>query len=185
MSMKVRVIYFFFLYNGVYIVTMLACEERKSMLELILGPMRSGKTTALLQRRRGRTLIINHVLDTRTGDSVRTHDGVVVAAVKCSRIDVPSGYDTVLIDEGQFFDSLDGVESVADNVVVAGLSGDYLRRPFGKLLDLIPKASKVTMLEAVCVCGKKAQFTKRVSGEVDLCSVNSTYISVCCECYEK
>ena len=112
-------------------------------LETIVGAMFAGKTTELLRHRRGKTLILNHEKDTRTGDSVRTHDGVVIPAVKCSEIKVDGAYDTVLIDEGQFFESLDGVETLAPTVVVAGLSGDYLRRPFGRLLDLIPKASKV------------------------------------------
>ena len=49
------------------------------MLELILGPMYSGKTTLLLKKQCGNTLIINHSFDTRT-DGVKTHDGVEVAA---------------------------------------------------------------------------------------------------------
>lgn len=156
------------------------------VLTLILGCMHAGKTTELLKHRKGRTLIINHVKDTRTGDSVRTHDGVVVPAVKCSEIHVDGDYDTVLIDEGQFFESLDGVEELAPSVVVAGLSGDYLRRPFGRLLDLIPKASRVIFLRATCSgCGDDAAFTKRVSSEQSVYSVNSEYISVCEKCYLK
>ena len=45
------------------------------MLELILGPMYSGKTTALLSRQSGNTLIVNHEFDTRA-EGVGTHDGV-------------------------------------------------------------------------------------------------------------
>lgn len=152
------------------------------MLELILGPMFSGKTTALLTRRKGKTLIINHSFDTR-GDGVKTHDGVEEAAMKCSVLPEVSGYDTVLIDEAQFFDSLEDVESLAPTVVVAGLSGDYLRKPFGKILDLIPKSDKVTFLTAVCDCGEPAPFTKRISGEDCLVSVESEYKSKCGICY--
>ena len=156
-------------------------------LTLILGCMFSGKSTELLKHRKGRTLILNHSLDTRT-TGVKTHDGIEVEAHKCTNLPVlpdTSAYDTVLVDEAQFFDDLSDVESLAENVVVAGLSGDYLKRPFGKILTLIPKASKVIFLTADCNCGKPAQFTKRISGCTDLVSVDSEYIPVCGECYTK
>lgn len=155
------------------------------MLELILGPMYSGKTTALLQRTSGNTLVVNHSFDTRTGNSIRSHDGVEAPAVKCTHIrDLPRTYDTVLVDEAQFFEDLEGVEDLAPHVVVAGLSGDYLRRPFGKILDLIPKADKVTFLQAVCACGAPARFTQRVSAEDDLVSVSSRYLPACEKCWK-
>ena len=153
-------------------------------LTLILGCMFAGKSTELLKHREGKTLIINHEFDTRT-TGVKTHDGVEVPARKCSVLpdaSETSSYDTVLVDEAQFFDSLDGVENLAPNVVVAGLNGDYLQRPFGKILDLIPKASDVIFLKAACACDEPASFTKRISGGTDLVSVNSEYIPVCWKC---
>lgn len=152
------------------------------MLELILGPMYSGKTTTLLTRRAGRTLVINHEFDTRA-EGVKTHDGVEAAALKCRMIPTINNYDTVLIDEAQFFESLEGAEDLAPNVVVAGLSGDYMRRPFGRILDLIPKADKVTFLKATCSCGNPASFTKRLSDNKHLINVHAHYVPVCEKCY--
>ena len=152
------------------------------MLELILGPMYSGKTTALLSRSSGNTLIVNHESDTRV-QGVGTHDGVEAHALKCKVLPRLQGYDTYLIDEAQFFESLDGVESLAPNVVVAGLSGDYMRRPFGKILDLIPKADKVTFLKATCACGASAAFTKRLGTVKNLVNISAHYIPVCGSCY--
>ena len=152
------------------------------MLEVILGPMFSGKTTTLLSRAKGRTQIINHVLDTRT-HGVKTHDGVEREALKCNVLPMSIDADTVLIDEAQFFESLDCVETLAPNVVVAGLSGDYRRKPFGKILELIPKADKVTFLTAKCDCGEPAPFTKRLSVEKDLISVQSLYKPKCGRCF--
>lgn len=152
------------------------------MLELILGPMYSGKTTALLSRRLGKTLIVNHVFDTRC-EGVKTHDGLHENALKCEVIPRLSGYDTYLIDEAQFFDNLDEVDTLAPNVVVAGLSGDYLKRPFGNILNIIPKADKVTFLTAECVCGAPAPFTKRIDCSTELVKVDATYIPVCGQCY--
>ena len=151
------------------------------MFELIIGPMYAGKSTTLLSRQQGRTLIITHVMDTR-GDGVRTHDGVEAAAMKCTTLPRDLNYDTVLIDEAQFFESLDGVEHLAPKVVVAGLNGDYLQRPFGKILDLIPKADKVTFQSARCRCGQRAAFTKRISDETDTVCVGAHYEPVCRTC---
>tara|TARA_B100000963_G_C22539690_1_gene631591 strand:+ start:527 stop:985 length:459 start_codon:yes stop_codon:yes gene_type:complete len=152
------------------------------MLEVILGPMCSGKTTTLLTRAKGKTVIINHVFDTRC-NGVKTHDGVEADALKCNVLPMSVDADTVLVDEAQFFESLKGIESLAPNVVVAGLSGDYRRQPFGEILQLIPKADKVTFLTAVCDCGAPAPFTKRVSDEKNLISVHSIYKPKCGSCF--
>jgi len=160
----------------------LGSECTCKMLEVILGPMFSGKTTTLLSRARGKTVIINHVFDTRC-KGVKTHDGVEASALKSKVIPISVDADTLLVDEAQFFDSLDGVETLAPNVVVAGLSGDYRRQPFGKILGLIPKADKVTFLTAVCDCGAPAPFTKRISDEKNLISVQSSYIPKCGRCF--
>lgn len=153
------------------------------MLEVILGPMWAGKTTTLLTRARGKTVIINHVLDTRCA-GVKTHDGVEAVALKCNVLPMKVDADTVLVDEAQFFESLEGIESLAPNVVVAGLSGDYRRQPFGQILGLIPKADKVTFLTAVCDCGAPAPFTKRISDETNLISVQSIYKPKCGVCFK-
>lgn len=152
------------------------------MLELIIGPMYAGKTTTLLSRKQGRTLIITHTSDTRAA-GVRTHDGVHAVAMKCSALPTGLDCDTVLIDEAQFFDSLDGVEHLAPKVVVAGLNGDYRRRPFGKILDLIPIADKVTFQTARCKCGQRAAFTKRISDETDTVCVGAHYEPTCGQCW--
>jgi thymidine kinase len=36
-------------------------------------------------------------------------------------------------------------------VIIAALDGTFQRKPFGNILNLIPKAEKVTKLNAVCV----------------------------------
>jgi thymidine kinase len=64
------------------------------------------------------------------------------------------------IDEAQFFDDLVEFATQACDVdgkvvLVAGLSGDFKRAPFGRLLDLVPLATSVTLLKASCfTCGE-------------------------------
>ena len=98
-----------------------------------------GKTTELLQHKQGKTLILNHSYDTRT-EGVSTHDGVEEEAVKCMGLPDCSGYDTVLIDEAQFFDSLDGVENLAKNVVVAGSEWRLFATPVWQSFGFNPKS---------------------------------------------
>ncbi|CAL5328663.1 unnamed protein product [Camellia sinensis] len=73
-----------------------------------------------------------------------------------------NGYvDVIGIDEAQFFDDLyDFCCKAADCdgkiVIVVGLDGDYLRRTFGSVLDIIPLADSITKLTARCeLCGKR------------------------------
>lgn len=167
-------------------------------LTLIMGSMYSGKTTALIKqvqelRQLGlKCLVVNHENDSRVeGPAVRTHDGQRCAAVKTATLDglCTMGYDVVAIDEGQFFSNLKAlvmhmVEHNGLHVVVAGLNGDYLRRPFGEMLDLVPMADQVEWLRAQCgECEGRAAFTKRVSDETAKVSVESRYTPVCRMCY--
>jgi len=170
-------------------------------LVLIIGSMYSGKSTELMRRVKRvksigmRCLVINHSNDTRVdGDFVQTHDGSTLAAVKTNDLLLVNikPYDTIAIDEAQFFNNLRTavmlmVETHKKHVIVAGLSGDYLRQPFGEILQLVPLADDVEYKRALCKrCahpGRPASFTKRVSEETETVSVGSTYTAVCRMCY--
>lgn len=139
-------------------------------LTIFHGNMYSGKTSKLLTELARhadcglKVLFINHADDDRKGDgkcsthnSQYTHLSPKIIAVKSAKlldVDV-SSYDVIGIDEGQFFVDL---ISAADFWVVkekkivycAGLDGDFLRRPIGHLLDLIPKADHCEKLTAKC-----------------------------------
>lgn len=53
-------------------------------------------------------------------------------------------------------------------VIVAGLDGDYLRRSFGSVLQVIPLTDSVTKLNAQCeLCGRQALFTLRKTDETE------------------
>ena len=71
-------------------------------------------------------------------------------------------------------------------VICAALDGDYLRRPFGKILGLLPLAESITKLTAVCtICGADAAFTKRLGSEtsVELIGGADMYTSCCRTCW--
>ncbi|KAI6704148.1 hypothetical protein NL676_013284 [Syzygium grande] len=176
-------------------------------IHVIVGPMFAGKTTGLLRRielesSSGRSVaVIKSSKDTRYGlDSIVTHDG---AKFPCLALKDLSSFketfglnaydqlDVIGIDEAQFFEDLyDFCREAADRdgkiLVVAGLDGDYLRRSFGSVLDIIPLADSVTKLTARCeLCGKRAFFTLRKTGETqtEVIGGADVYMPVCRQHY--
>lgn len=150
-------------------------------LEIIIGCMYSGKSTELMRRclrykSIGKNILfINHDNDTRTDNSIKTHENNKYCAKKFSNlIDFLKTsdwekYDVIGIDEGQFFpDLLDfilHVEKFDKIVIVSGLDGDFQRKPMGQILDIIPicdTVDKLTALDMIDNDGTPALFTKRI-----------------------
>ncbi|XP_010557775.1 PREDICTED: thymidine kinase a-like [Tarenaya hassleriana] len=176
-------------------------------VHVIMGPMFAGKSTALLRRIKseisdGRSVaMIKSSKDTRYAkDSVVTHDGIkfpcwalpdLMSFTEKFGDDAYSQLDVIGIDEAQFFGDLyDFCCKVADEdgktVIVAGLDGDYLRRSFGPVLDIIPIADTVTKLTARCeLCGQKAFFTlrKTCDTQTELIGGADVYMPVCRQHY--
>jgi thymidine kinase len=101
--------------------------------------------------------------------------------------------NVILINEGQFFPDL--YEAVVDmlnnkkKVYVCGLDGDFERKKFGSILDLIPLCDKVTKLTSLCsVCkdGTPGIFSMRLTCNKEQTLVGSkNYTPVCRMCYEE
>jgi thymidine kinase len=155
-------------------------------LELLLGPMFAGKSSALLSIvRRHKALgwsvcVITHACDTRYGtDQVVNHDQqrcpAISTGVLTPLLEMQDYKDAklVVIEEAQFFgDLVDFVVQAVDkdgkHVVVVGLDGDAQRKPFGKVLDLVPLADRITKLTSMCkecADGTPAIFTAAVADD--------------------
>ena len=154
-------------------------------LEVICGPMFSGKTEELLRRVRRSliaklpTLLVKPATDTRyaVGDVV-SHDKTAMPSVVVEKssdildvLEVDGRQALVVaIDEAQFFtDDLAGVCNELANrglrVIVAGLDLDFTGKPFGSMPDLLALAEEVTKLHAVCVeTGRQAHFSHKIAG---------------------
>lgn len=99
--------------------------------------------------------------------------------------------EVVLINEGQFFPDLEEFVKTllkfSKKIYVCGLDGDFERKKFGKILDLIPLCDKVTKLTSLCsICknGTPGIFSKRITLEKEQTVVGSdNYIPVCRRCY--
>ena len=154
-------------------------------LEIVLGPMFSGKSSYALsyvrrQRSIGkRVLIVKPDIDMRySNESVLvTHDNDTVPCMLWNTKDplfpaTPQFIDTdcVVIEEAQFFTRLLMLVKWLlihhkKDVLIVGLDGCAKQEVFGEVLSCIPWATKVTKLSALCLeCkdGTLAPFTKRI-----------------------
>jgi len=172
----------------------------KGYLEVILGPMFSGKTTALIEQfnvNEKNTVAINFSGDTRYHESkLSTHDLKMIHCVNSNVLlplinnDEILRSNIILINEGQFFpDLVNFVSHMVDFhkkiVYVCGLDADFQRNKFGVILDLIPICDKVTKLNGKCNdCNDKSIFSYRLSAEEEQVVIGSNnYIPLCRNCY--
>ena len=170
-----------------------------SQIELIIGPMFSGKSTELLRRISryeaiGKNiLLINSILDTRTDDSVKTHNNNIKKAIKVNNLkDILQNQeylnaDILGIDESQFFSDLLEFVKIAEKtnktIIIAGLDGDSNREPFGDILKCIPLCNSVDKLSGMCMVkkdGTPSHFTKRIinSDQQTLIGAKESYMTV-------
>ena len=145
-------------------------------LEMVLGPVRSGKTTKLRSTLiyyhdlGFKVLLIAHSNDTRVktinGESrgfLTTHgsggfdlpDGIDGVKTNTLR-DIPiKDYDIIGVDECQFFPDLYDtvfmmVKDCNKGVILAGLDGDSNLKPFGNMLDLLPLCRRIEKGYSIC-----------------------------------
>jgi thymidine kinase len=167
-------------------------------IEIIIGPMFSGKSTELLRRTSrleaiGKNILyINHMYDTRTDDYIQTHSNTKKFAKKLHNLydindDELNSADVLAIDEAQFFTDLYSYVLYAEqknkHIIIAGLDGDYNRKPFGDILQCIPLCDSVIKLSAMDMIdkdGTEAIFSKRIVADEQQISVGATdkYIAV-------
>lgn len=168
-------------------------------IEIILGPMFSGKSTEILRRTTrysaiGKNVIhINHIFDTRTDDYIQTHNGKKEKAIKleklCDLLSLEEYQlaDVIGVDEAQFFgDLIEFIQRMEkDNkiLIIGGLDGDFQRKPFGQILYAIPYADeviKLTAMDMISKDGTPAIFSKRIIMDNSQVSVGASdkYVAV-------
>lgn len=153
-------------------------KRKKGSIEVIAGPMFSGKTEELIRRLKRARLaklsveIFKPIIDKRYSEfSIVSHDQNSLDSVSVENSNaiylLSSRKDVIGIDEAQFFDPdivrvCEKLASKGVKVIIAGLDMDYLGMPFGPMPQLMATAEKVTKLNAVCVnCGEPATHSYR------------------------
>jgi thymidine kinase len=175
-------------------------------IEVITGPMFSGKSEELIRRlkraqiARRRVLCFKPDLDVRyhktaiASHSLQTLDAVTVAdveALKAVLFPVIDEVEVVGVDESQFFDeslvplALELVHR-AKRVLFAGLDTTFAGEPFPPVPNLMAIADEVVKLSAVCMqCGAPAIHTQRLGSSQSLVLVGAAgfYEARCRACF--
>ncbi|MDP2997239.1 MAG: thymidine kinase [Bryobacterales bacterium] len=173
-------------------------------IEVVCGPMFSGKSEELIRRlrrariARKRVQVFKPVLDDRYsnseivshGDQRMRSEVVAKAAEILVRLDWRT--QVVGIDEANFLgpDLVEVASQLADSgkqVIVGGLDTDYLGRPFAPIPDLLALAESITKTLAICMrCGNPAKHTQRLVESEDLIVVGAAgmYEARCRRCFE-
>ena len=173
-------------------------------IEVICGPMFSGKSEELIRRlrraqiARKRVQVFKPAIDDRySKEEIVSHSDLRLDAeivVDASEILRKLDWRTqvVGIDEPNFL--ADGLVNVAQQladsgkqVIIAGLDTDYMGRPFAPIPDLLCVAESITKMLAICMrCGNPAKHTQRLVETADLIVVGAAgmYEARCRRCFE-
>ena len=178
--------------------------NKKGWIEVICGPMFSGKTEELIRRIRRaqiadmKVAIFKPVIDSRYHSTdIVSHNDTNISALPVETspeiITLAAGSEVVAIDEAQFFDA--ALTSVCEalalsgtRVILAGLDTDFQGKPFGPMPHLLCIAEHITKLKAICVkCGDPASrtFRKNASAETLLLGSQDLYEARCRSCFSK
>ena len=158
-------------------------QAHPGRIEVITGPMFSGKSEELIRRlkraqiakrrvlcfkpdldaRYHRTAIASHSLNTIDATAVAN-----VAALKAVLFPQIDQIEVIGVDEAQFFDpslvplSLE-LMHLGKRVILAGLDTTFAGEPFPPIPDLLAIADEIVKLSAVCMqCGAPAVHTQRL-----------------------
>ena len=173
-------------------------------IEVICGPMFSGKSEELIRRlrrakiARKRVQVFKPELDDRYskeeivshGDSRMKSEVVTSASEILSRLDWRT--QVIGIDEANFMgvEVIEIAQQLADTgkqVLIAGLDTDFMGRPFPPIPDLLALAESITKTLAICMrCGNPAKHTQRLveSEALIVVGAGGMYEARCRRCFE-
>jgi|688.fasta_scaffold248057_2 thymidine kinase len=183
--------------------------KKKGYLELILGPMFSGKTSTLKKIYDQcmycniPVMVINYSADKRYSneDVMSTHDKIMIPCIMVNTIaEIIDNYgerlsssEVILINEGQFFSDIEYVISLVEEmhkrVYICGLDGDFQKNKIGSLFELIPYCDNICKLKSLCSeCrdGTPGLFSYRITNEVSQVVIGiNNYKPLCRVCYKR
>ncbi len=173
-------------------------------IEVICGPMFSGKSEELIRRlrramiARKRVQVFKPTIDTRYseneivshGDQRMRSEVIANAGEILKKLDWRT--QVVGVDEPNFLgpELIDIAQQLADSgkqVIIAGLDTDYMGRPFTPIPELLALAESITKTLAICMrCGNPAKHTQRLVESDDLIVVGAAgmYEARCRRCFE-
>jgi thymidine kinase len=179
-------------------------KHNMGWIEVIVGPMFSGKSEELIRRLRRaeigkqRVQIFKPVIDQRYAkNGIVSHSGLEIASELVATgsdilTQVAARTEVVGVDEAQFLGEsvVDACVKLADlgkRVIVSGLDTDFMGRPFEPMPRMLAVAEEITKLLAICMqCGNPAVHTQRLvaSEELIVVGAGGMYEARCRRCFE-
>ena len=175
---------------------------KSGWIEVICGPMFSGKTEELIRRlvraqfAKQRVSIFKPGTDNRySEDYIVSHNQRKIKSIIVNSsnkiLDFMEMADVFGIDEAQFFDKnivavCQEIARSGKRVIIAGLEKDFMSQPFGHMPELLVDAEYITKVNAICmICGDPANFSQRISNETNQVVVGETdkYEARCRKCF--
>ena len=173
-------------------------------IEVVVGPMFSGKSEELIRRlrraeiARQRVQIFKPAIDARYAvNEIISHSGLGIPSDNVTQAaeimdKVQPRTEVIGIDEAQFLgeevvEVCTKLANLGKRVIVAGLDTDYRGRPFEPMPRLLAVAEEITKLLAICVrCGNPAVHTQRMveSEELVVVGGGGMYEARCRRCFE-
>jgi thymidine kinase len=173
-------------------------------IEVVVGPMFSGKSEELIRRlrraeiARQRVQIFKPAIDERYAvNEIISHSGLGIPSDNVTKAEeimskVLPRTEVIGVDEAQFLgegvvDVCTQLANLGKRVIVAGLDTDYRGRPFEPMPRLLAVAEEITKLLAICVrCGNPAVHTQRLveSEELVVVGGGGMYEARCRRCFE-
>jgi thymidine kinase len=173
-------------------------------IEVVCGPMFSGKSEELIRRlrramiARKRVQVFKPAIDVRySKDEIVSHGDL---RMKSEVLEKPGDMlqridwrtEVVGVDEANFMGSglIEMAGTLADSgkqVIIAGLDTDYMGRPFSPIPELLALAESITKTLAICVrCGNPAKHTQRLveSDALIVVGASGMYEARCRRCFE-
>lgn len=173
----------------------------KEKLTVNVGPMFSGKTTALQQQgtkhltARHNVVFLKPSFDNRFSESeIVSHDGIKVPCINVDKtllVEEVLCADVILIDEVQFL-SESFVEQIrvllelGKVIYCSGLDMDYKGDGFATTMHLMALADKINKFAAICEnCGAEATMTSKRNDNGNIAELGSKdkYFPSCRKCF--
>lgn len=170
-------------------------------IELIVGPMFSGKTSELFRRLNrakytGQTMMLfKYAQDNRYSlQRAASHDLITLQATPIKDFqglsELPD-VDVIGIDEGQFITGVAlfafAAAEAGKRVIISALDSDFRMMPWKSVQSLVPVCERIDKLHAVCYrCKRDASFTKRLdcsNEEIEVIGGADKYVASCRNCH--
>ena len=170
-------------------------------LTINVGPMFSGKTTALQQqgikhlKANQNIVFLKPWFDNRYSENkIVSHDGVEVEAINVDNtllIEEALSADVILVDEIQFMpesitDDLWQLISQGKTIYCSGLDMDYLGNGFKTTMKIMAIADEVIKYTAICKrCSKEATMSCKTTNNKEVIELGAgdSYFPACKSCY--